>query len=73
MNSSVVKTHPAWDVVVLTEARYLVEDENDWYSRQLHAEDRYVVEALQALGLRVVRRDWADPANTSGGAKFVIP
>ena len=53
-------------------AIYLVEDENDWYSRQLHAEDRYVVEALQALGLRVIRRDWADPANTSGDAQSLL-
>ena len=72
MNSSVAKTHPMWDVVVLTEARYLVEEKDDWYSRQLHAEDRYVVEALQALGLRVIRRDWADPANTSGDAQSLL-
>ena len=50
-----------YDVVVLTESRYLAPNEADWYTRQLHTEDDLVLRALEKQGLTVTRRDWADP------------
>ncbi|MCG9098754.1 ATP-grasp domain-containing protein [Laribacter hongkongensis] len=52
-----------YDVAVLTESRYLAANEADWYTRQVHAEDGLVMQALERQGLRVTRRDWADPAH----------
>ncbi|TCW32432.1 ATP-grasp domain-containing protein [Gulbenkiania mobilis] len=62
-----------YDVTVLTDRRWVREDENDWYSRQLHTEDRLVLEALQRAGLRAARRAWDDPDfdwNTTHAALF---
>jgi len=49
-----------FDIVVLTDNALLDLDEQDWYSRQVHLEDGLVVAALQAQGLKVGRKDWAD-------------
>jgi len=48
------------DVVVLTDARWVALDEQDWYSRQVHHEDGLVVDALRRQGLRVSRHAWDD-------------
>lgn len=50
-----------FDVVVLTEDRYVQLDRDDWYQAQIAREEDLVVEALAAQGLRVTRRSWADP------------
>ena len=47
-----------WDVVVLTDARYIGENYNDEYSRNVILEDQLVVEALKRKGLRVFRTNW---------------
>ncbi|MDF0606493.1 hypothetical protein HZU77_012655 [Neisseriaceae bacterium TC5R-5] len=52
----------SFDLVVLTDARWLVLDQADWYSRQVHQEDGLVVAALEQEGLTVVRKAWDDPA-----------
>ena len=49
------------DVVILTEDRYVHPDLDDWYQAQIAREEALVGDALQALGLTVVRRSWADP------------
>lgn len=49
------------DVVILTEDRYVHPDLDDWYQAQIAHEEALVGDALQALGLAVVRRSWADP------------
>ena len=49
------------DVVILTEDRYVHPDPDDWYQAQIAREDGLVAEALQAQGLSVARRSWADP------------
>lgn len=51
-----------YDVVVLTESRYLAPNEADWYTRQVHTEDNLVLQALERQGLAVARHDWADSA-----------
>jgi len=50
-----------FDIVVLTDNALLALDEQDWYSRQVHLEDGLVVTALQQHGLKVGRKDWAEP------------
>lgn len=50
----------SFDVLVLTEQRYLSPAETDIYSENVLLEDRLVVEALQRAGLRTKRVDWAD-------------
>lgn len=50
-----------FDIVVLTDNALLELDEQDWYSRQVHLEDSLVVDALKQLGLKVGRKDWAEP------------
>ncbi len=49
------------DVVILTEDRYVHPDLDDWYQAQIAHEEALVGDALQALGLSVARRSWADP------------
>lgn len=52
-----------YDVTILTESRYAepLDIEKDWYVEQVLTEDRILAEALTNLGLKVQRRDWADP------------
>ena len=61
-----------YDVAVLTESRYLAANEADWYTRQVHAEDGLVMQALERQGLRVTRRDWADPAHDWQDTRSVL-
>ena len=49
-----------YDIVLLTESRYDQPIEIDWYVEQVLTEDNLVKEALEAKGLRVTRKDWAD-------------
>lgn len=50
-----------YDVLVLTESRYIQPEETDQYIDNVLLEDRLVVEALEAEGLKAARVDWADP------------
>jgi len=52
-----------WDVVILTESRYvnLTSNEVDSYDSNIFLEDNLVAEALRNEGLTVTRKDWADP------------
>ena len=47
-----------WDVVVLTDARYIEKNYDDEYSQNVILEDQLVVEALKRKGLRVFRTNW---------------
>jgi len=50
-----------YDVVVLTQAEYINPEKVDWYVQQVLDEDNYVLEALAAHGLNVIKKDWSDP------------
>lgn len=50
-----------YDVVLLTEKKYLNPATVDWYTEQVLTEDGLIQEALEKLGLRVTKKDWADP------------
>lgn len=52
-----------YDIVLLTEQRFTAAEAapEEWYLRQILTDDAILAEALQAHGLRVVRKNWADP------------
>lgn len=50
-----------YDITILTDARWLEVDHDDWYSVQLCREDALLFDALAARGLAVARRAWDDP------------
>jgi len=50
------------DITLLTESRYLHPREPNEYVRNILTEDALMRGALERLGLRVDRADWADPA-----------
>ena len=50
-----------WDVIVLTEDRYLNPKELTPYKQQVIDEDNYVLTALLEIGLKVHRLSWSDP------------
>lgn len=52
---------PNFDVVILTESEYLKPMAPGNYVRNILKEDRLVQEALEKHGLKVSRKDWADP------------
>jgi glutathione synthase/RimK-type ligase-like ATP-grasp enzyme len=49
-----------YDVVILTEGKYINPVAVDWYVEQVLLEERLLQEALEDLHLRVIRADWAD-------------
>lgn len=48
-----------YDVAILTDSRYENPSKTDWYIDQVLLEDKLVQKALEAKGLRVIRKDWA--------------
>ncbi len=50
-----------FDVVILTESRYVNPKKVNDYIQNLLTEDELLKSALENLGLKVVRKDWADP------------
>ncbi len=50
-----------FDVVILTESRYITPTKTDWYIDQILLEDKLVADALTNKGLNVTKKDWADP------------
>ena len=49
-----------YDVVILTEQRFVNPKKTDWYINQVILEDKILETALKKKGLRVTKRDWAD-------------
>ena len=50
-----------YDVIVLTEEKYVNPPKTDWYVEQVLKEDQLVMDALERLNLKVAKKDWADP------------
>ncbi|MGS2726473.1 ATP-grasp domain-containing protein [Psychroserpens sp. BH13MA-6] len=49
-----------YDVVILTDHRYLNDSKTDIYKHNVYHEDRLVYHALEQLGLRTIRLAWDD-------------
>lgn len=50
-----------YDVVILTEGKYLNPAEIDWYVQQVLDEEQLLQNALERLQLKVIRANWSDP------------
>jgi len=50
-----------FDVVLLTDHRYVVAKTNDQYTKNVFTEDGLVEQALNNLGLATIKKDWNDP------------
>ncbi|NVJ49153.1 MAG: hypothetical protein HWE13_04985 [Gammaproteobacteria bacterium] len=51
----------AFDVVILTDDRYVELTERSWYCLQVMLEDELLVDALTQAGLKVCVKSWSDP------------
>ena len=49
-----------YDVVILTDHRYVNPKKTDWYTDQVLLEDQLLQTALEKKGLKVIKKDWAD-------------
>lgn len=61
-----------YDVVLLTDSRYVDPNSPGEYVRNILTEDTIVREALERKGLSVERKDWADPDFDWAEAKTVL-
>ncbi|WP_421773322.1 ATP-grasp domain-containing protein [Gracilimonas sp.] len=61
-----------FDVIILTDSRYIYPSAPGAYVQNVLTEDRIVKEALQGCGLKVGRKDWADPDFNWSTAKAVL-
>jgi glutathione synthase/RimK-type ligase-like ATP-grasp enzyme len=50
-----------YDVVLLTDARYLSRSNSDWYIQNIFDDETPVINALEARGLKVWRTNWDNP------------
>ena len=48
-----------YDIVILTDSRYEISEQTNWYIDQVLLEDGLAQKALEATGLKVIRKDWA--------------
>ena len=61
-----------FDVVILTESRYLNPEKVNNYIQNILTEEDLLKKALEKHGLKVVRKDWADPDFDWGSTKCAI-
>lgn len=61
-----------FDIVILTESRYEHPEEVDDYIQNILTEDNLLKEALENLGLTVLRKDWADPRFDWSSTRSII-
>ena len=50
-----------FDVVILTDHRYINPTINNWYINQVLLEDQLIQMELENKGLKVCKKNWADP------------
>ena len=61
-----------FDIVILTEGRYIDPASRDWYIDQVLLEDKIVQTELEKKGLKVCRKDWADPEFNWENTEYAI-
>lgn len=67
-----MKKMKKFDVVLLTEAKYIEPKTVDWYTDQVLTEDGLVLDALQKKGIHATKKDWADPDFDWSSTRFAI-
>lgn len=61
-----------YDVVILTDHRYVNPKKTNWYINQVLLEDKLLQEALEKRNLRVCKKDWADKKFNWEHTKYAI-
>jgi len=61
-----------FDVIILTDHRYVNPKKTDWYIDQVLLEDKLLETALENKGLKVTKKDWADPDFDWTTTKYAI-
>ena len=61
-----------FDIVILTDHRYVNPEKADWYTRQVLDEDGLLQTALEKKGLKVCKKDWADKSFDWRTTKYAI-
>jgi len=61
-----------FDIVILTDHRYVNPEKADWYTRQVLDEDGLLQTALENKGLKVCKKDWADKSFDWRTTKYAI-
>ncbi|WNW02423.1 hypothetical protein RRF68_03075 [Tenacibaculum sp. HL-MS23] len=61
-----------YDVIILTESRYLNPTKVDIYSKNVLDEDNYVKVALEKIGLKVGRLSWYDATFNWSTTKYIL-
>ena len=61
-----------FDIVILTDNRYVNPKKTDWYIEQVLLEDKLLERELENKGLKVCKKDWADPEFDWNLTKYAI-
>jgi glutathione synthase/RimK-type ligase-like ATP-grasp enzyme len=61
-----------FDIVILTDNRYVNPTTTNWYIDQVLLEDQLLQTALEDKGLKVCKKDWADPSFDWTKTKYAI-
>ena len=61
-----------FDIVILTDNRYINPSETNWYIDQVLLEDRLLKNSLEDKGLKVCKKDWADKDFDWNKTRFAI-
>lgn len=61
-----------YDIVILTDSRYVSPSSPGQYVQNILTEDQMVFDALERKGLSVSRKDWADPEMDWSGTSSVL-
>ncbi len=61
-----------WDVIILTDDRYVENSDTSRYEQNVYLEDGIVKKALEKLHLKVDRKSWSDPNFDWTSTKFIL-
>ena len=61
-----------FDIIILTDHRYVNPERVDWYTQQVLDEDGLLKTALENKGLKVCKKDWADTEFDWTSTKYAI-
>jgi hypothetical protein len=61
-----------YDIVLLTDSRYVSHDHPDWYIQNIFDDERPVIRALEKRGLRVWRTNWDNPDFDWSQTRYVV-
>jgi len=67
-----VRDKKKYDMVLLTDSRYVTDDNQDWYIRNIFDDEKPVIRALEERGLKVWRTNWDNPDFDWNQARYVL-